>query len=230
MTEQALIYDFRQLYTCVVRPDALFLDTLAHFPLVYYMTGSIWSVDDLLVARITQDSYLVVVKRNPDSNYEGEEFLEDSSTIVAIQKIVRLFPSVTVLTELTQVSYIKFMDISGLTLASKNLRHKSTSGSHLGEIFCLPFAAGHFFSSSMFWTFVKLKKATVRKYQMYGHLYEDFCRQVGKYHLLSTEPSQWTTLRYMLQVLLDIKLTTTLKHRSEGYSMMGSQCHHQASI
>ncbi|XP_055881753.1 potassium channel subfamily T member 2-like [Biomphalaria glabrata] len=132
-------------------PDALFLDTLAHFPLVYYMTGSIWSVDDLLVARITQDSYLVVVKRNPDSNYEGEEFLEDSSTI---QKIVRLFPSVTVLTELTQVSYIKFMDISGLTLASKNLviykcRHKSTSGSHLGEIFCLPFAAGHFFSSSM---------------------------------------------------------------------------------
>ncbi|XP_055886654.1 uncharacterized protein LOC129926467 [Biomphalaria glabrata] len=34
-------------------------------------------------------------------------------------------------------------------LASKNLRHKSTSGSHLGEIFCLPFAAGHFFSSSM---------------------------------------------------------------------------------
>nr|KAI8726868.1 potassium channel subfamily T member 2-like [Biomphalaria glabrata] len=85
MTEQALIYDLRQLYTFVVRPDALFLDTLAHFPLVYYMTGSIWSVDDLLVARITQDSYLVVVKRNPDSNYEGEEFLEDSSTI---QKIV----------------------------------------------------------------------------------------------------------------------------------------------
>nr|KAI8726598.1 potassium channel subfamily T member 2-like isoform X7 [Biomphalaria glabrata] len=123
MTEQALIYDLRQLYTFVVRPDALFLDTLAHFPLVYYMTGSIWSVDDLLVARITQDSYLVVVKRNPDSNYEGEEFLEDSSTI---QKIVRLFPSVTVLTELTQVSYIKFMDISGLTLASKNL--------HVGQL------------------------------------------------------------------------------------------------
>nr|KAI8729413.1 potassium channel subfamily T member 2-like [Biomphalaria glabrata]KAI8740825.1 potassium channel subfamily T member 2-like [Biomphalaria glabrata] len=40
------------------QPDALFLDTLAHFPLVCYMTGSIWSVDDLLVARITQDSYL----------------------------------------------------------------------------------------------------------------------------------------------------------------------------
>ncbi|XP_055894964.1 potassium channel subfamily T member 2-like isoform X1 [Biomphalaria glabrata] len=193
------------------QPDALFLDTLAHFPLVYYMTGSIWSVDDLLVAGITQASHLVVVKRNPDSNYEGEEFLEDSSTIVAVQKIVRLFPSVTVLTELSQASNMKFMDISGLTLASKNLRHKSTSGSHLDEIFRLPFAAGHVFSASMldtllYQTFTKsylisfirlllgidgeqgsghlssilVKKSTVRKYMVYGHLYEALCRQTGE--------------------------------------------------
>ncbi|KAK6993280.1 potassium channel subfamily T member 2, partial [Biomphalaria glabrata] len=141
----------------------LFLDTLAHFPLVYYMTESIWSVDDLLVARITQDGYLVVVKRNPDSNYEGEEFLEDSSTL---------------------------------------LRHKSTSGSHLGEIFCLLFAVGHFFSASM------LDNSVISDiHQELTHLF--YLTFAG--HLMENK-------------VLDICQV------AEGYSMMGSLCHHQASV
>ncbi|KAH9513975.1 potassium channel, sub T, member 2 [Bulinus truncatus] len=191
------------------KPDALFLDTLAHFPLVYYMTGRIWSIDDLLLAGINRTSHLVVINRDPDSNYDGEEFLEDSATIVAVQKIFRLFPSVTILTELSQTSNMRFMNFSPMHYPLHNPKHKSSP--HMDDIFHLPFAGGHVFSASMLDTllyqtfskgylisFIRLllgidgeqgsghlssilvKKSSVRKFQVYGNLYEALCRQTGE--------------------------------------------------
>ncbi|CAL1540708.1 unnamed protein product [Lymnaea stagnalis] len=130
-------------------PDAVFLETIAQFPLVYYMTGSIWSIDELLVAGMNQASHLVVVNRDTDSNYEGEEFMEDSETIVAVQTINKLFPNVTVLTELSQTSNMRFMKFSAHHSSTDILKQKSAISSNMYEIFRLPFAAGHVFSASM---------------------------------------------------------------------------------
>ncbi|CAG5135574.1 unnamed protein product, partial [Candidula unifasciata] len=134
-------------------PDYLFLESLAHFPLVYYMIGSIKSIDDLLVAGINKASHLVIVNRDPEKSSEGEEFLEDSETVVAVQTISRLFPSTYVLTALSQTSNMRFMRFSVPSMHSQkkvNLSDlRDSAASAVREIFRLPFAAGQVFSANM---------------------------------------------------------------------------------
>ncbi|XP_055871661.1 potassium channel subfamily T member 2-like isoform X4 [Biomphalaria glabrata] len=147
------------------KPDVLFLDTIAQFPLVYYMIGKIQNVDDLLVAGINQASHLVVVNRDSDSDYGGEEILADSETIVAVQTIFRLFPNTYVVTELSQASNMRFMQFSAQDVYSQKASRleqklKDTMTTNLNHIFRLPFAAGQVFSASMldtllYQTFVK---------------------------------------------------------------------------
>lgn len=48
-----------------------------------------YRVDDLLLAGINKASHLVVVNRDSDSDYGGEEVLADSETIVAVQTIFK---------------------------------------------------------------------------------------------------------------------------------------------
>ncbi|CAG5121404.1 unnamed protein product, partial [Candidula unifasciata] len=146
-------------------PDPVFLDTIARFPLVYYMMGTIRIVDDLLLAGINKASHLVVVNRDSDSDYGGEEILADSETIVAVQTIFKLFPNTYVVTELSQASNMRFMQFSAQDANSQKASRleqklKDVMTTNLNHIFRLPFAAGQVFSASMldtllYQTFVK---------------------------------------------------------------------------
>nr|KAG5698607.1 hypothetical protein BaRGS_027118 [Batillaria attramentaria] len=91
------------------RPDQLFLETIAHFPLVYWMVGSLKSIDDLLKAGIRKALHLVISHIGAQSSGSAEETLEDAETIVMVQKIARLFPSVNIITEVNEASNMRFM-------------------------------------------------------------------------------------------------------------------------
>ncbi|XP_034254066.1 potassium channel subfamily T member 2 isoform X5 [Thrips palmi] len=90
------------------RPDLVFLDALAYFPLVYWMLGSIDCTDDLLRAGITLAENVVVVNKEL-SNSAEEDTLADCNTIVAVQTMFKYFPSIKSITELSQSSNMRFM-------------------------------------------------------------------------------------------------------------------------
>ncbi|KAK6167603.1 hypothetical protein SNE40_021590 [Patella caerulea] len=145
-------------------PDKIFLETIAQFPLVYWMKGKISSVDDLLRGGINKASHLVVVNKEKHQK-QGEETLSDSETIVAVQTIFRLFPNANIITELSQASNLRFMQFSAhdeysqkISLLEQKLKQETPS--NLSYMFRLPFAAGQVFSASMldtllYQTFVK---------------------------------------------------------------------------
>ncbi|XP_078326058.1 potassium channel subfamily T member 2-like isoform X2 [Crassostrea virginica] len=133
-------------------PDSTFLETICHFPLVYWMIGSIECIDDLLRAGINMADNVVIVNKET-SNSAEEETLADCNTIVAVQTIFRLFPSANIITELSQTSNMRFMqfranDSYAYTLAKLEKKER-TRGSHISYMFRLPFAAGNVFSASM---------------------------------------------------------------------------------
>ncbi|XP_048729069.2 potassium channel subfamily T member 1-like isoform X2 [Ostrea edulis] len=146
-------------------PDDMFLSSIGHFPLVYWMKGKISCIDDLLLAGINKVSHLVVV--NHDAMRENmEETMVDSETIVAVQTILKLFPNTNIITELSQATSIRFMQFhaNSTHYAKQDSRlQKVVNGkmsSALSHIFRQPFAAGQVFSASMlnsllYQTFVK---------------------------------------------------------------------------
>lgn len=70
------------------RPEYPFLDALSYFPLVYWMQGSIDSLDDLLRGGITLAENVVVVNKE-QSNSAEEDSLSDCNTIVAVQNMFK---------------------------------------------------------------------------------------------------------------------------------------------
>lgn len=146
-------------------PDDMFLSSIGHFPLVYWMIGKISSIDDLLLAGINKVSHLVVV--NHDTMRDNmEETMVDSETIVAVQTIIKLFPNTNIITELSQATSIRFMQfcVNSSHYAKQDSKlQKVVNGkmsSALSHIFRQPFAAGQVFSASMlnsllYQTFVK---------------------------------------------------------------------------
>ncbi|ESN98456.1 hypothetical protein HELRODRAFT_176931 [Helobdella robusta] len=134
------------------RPDASFLDSISYFPEVYWMIGSIDCLDDLLVAGITQSHNIVVVNKEL-SNAIEEDTLADCNTLVAVQTIYRLFPTLNIVMELSQASNMRFMRFrpkdSTQMKFSKIEKRERENGSHLYFMFRLPFAAGCVFSASM---------------------------------------------------------------------------------
>ncbi|XP_033726603.1 potassium channel subfamily T member 2-like isoform X2 [Pecten maximus] len=147
-----------------LEPDSLFLETIAKFPMVYWMKGSL-NVDDLLVAGIQKSSHLVVTNRECKDTVETENVLVDSETIVAVQTVSKLFPNANIITELDKASNMRFMQFQAhdhyaqkISKLEKKLKeHMRTTLTH---IFRLPFAAGRVFSGSMldtllYQTFVK---------------------------------------------------------------------------
>ncbi|XP_070532168.1 potassium channel subfamily T member 2-like isoform X7 [Ptychodera flava] len=153
------------------RPDTVFLESIAAFPLVYYMIGSIESLDDLLRAGILQADTVVVVDRE-SSKLAEEDYMADACQVVAVQTMFKLFPSSTIITELTHPSNMRFMqfrakDYYALKLAQKqklsfvhaylkgklksNVKGKREKerGANLSYMFRLPFAAGNVFTASM---------------------------------------------------------------------------------
>ncbi|XP_078333726.1 potassium channel subfamily T member 2-like isoform X2 [Crassostrea virginica] len=133
-------------------PSSMFVDSLAHFPMVYWMKGNIKSVDDLLRAGINKASHLVIVNRS--SNQARETVLTDADTVVTVQSIFKLFPCINILTEISQTSNIKFMQFQPHDEYSKKIARiekklRDDMRSCLVHIFRLPFAAGQVFSCSM---------------------------------------------------------------------------------
>ncbi|CAI9720396.1 Potassium channel subfamily T member 2 [Octopus vulgaris] len=134
-------------------PSSQFLYIIAHFPLVYWLVGTLSCVDDLLKAGITKASQIVVVKREMTQSV-SETTLMDTGTILAAQQIFKLFPSAKILTELDQASNMRFMnfrvlDNYSMQIAKLEKKIASQVSSNLCHMFRLPFAAGRVFSASM---------------------------------------------------------------------------------
>ncbi len=102
---------FNQIYyakTVFLSQDSAFLDAISHFPMIYWMLGSIDNLDDLLRAGITLAESVVVVNKEL-SNSAEEDSLSDCNTIVAVQTMFRFFPHIKIVTELSTSSNMRFM-------------------------------------------------------------------------------------------------------------------------
>ncbi|XP_075681048.1 slowpoke 2 isoform X2 [Dermatophagoides pteronyssinus] len=148
-------------------PSLAFIDAISWFPLVYWMKGCIDNLDDLIRAGINLSDSVVVVNKETTNSAE-EDYLSDCNTIVAVQTMFKMFPSVRIITELSQSSNMRFMqfrahDIYALSL-SKMEKHERERGSHISYMFRLPFAAGNVFSASMLDTL--LYQAFVKDYMI----------------------------------------------------------------
>uniref|UniRef100_A0A8C1U401 Potassium channel, subfamily T, member 2 n=1 Tax=Cyprinus carpio TaxID=7962 RepID=A0A8C1U401_CYPCA len=71
-------------------PEAEFLETVCWFPMIYYMLGSIDSLDDLLRCGISFAANMVVVDKESTMSAE-EDYMADAKTIVNVQTLFRLF-------------------------------------------------------------------------------------------------------------------------------------------
>uniref|UniRef100_A0AAQ5Z612 RCK N-terminal domain-containing protein n=1 Tax=Amphiprion ocellaris TaxID=80972 RepID=A0AAQ5Z612_AMPOC len=133
-------------------PDNHFLEAICSFPMVYYMAGSIDNLDSLLQCGIIYADNLVVVDKESTMSAE-EDYMADAKTIVNVQTMFRLFPSLSIITELTHPSNMRFMQFRAkdcYSLALSKLEKKERDkGSNLAFMFRLPFAAGRVFSISM---------------------------------------------------------------------------------
>ncbi|XP_055456207.1 potassium channel subfamily T member 1 isoform X5 [Psammomys obesus] len=134
------------------KPDHHFLEAICCFPMVYYMEGSVDNLDSLLQCGIIYADNLVVVDKESTMSAE-EDYMADAKTIVNVQTMFRLFPSLSITTELTHPSNMRFMqfrakDSYSLAL-SKLEKQERENGSNLAFMFRLPFAAGRVFSISM---------------------------------------------------------------------------------
>ncbi|XP_068460722.1 potassium channel subfamily T member 1-like isoform X12 [Clinocottus analis] len=134
------------------QPDNHFLEAICCFPMVYFMAGTIDNLDNLLQCGIIYADNLVVVDKESTMSAE-EDYMADAKTIVNVQTMFRLFPSLSIITELTHPSNMRFMqfrakDCYSLAL-SKLEKVERDKGSNLAFMFRLPFAAGRVFSISM---------------------------------------------------------------------------------
>uniref|UniRef100_A0A3P9MYJ1 Potassium sodium-activated channel subfamily T member 1 n=1 Tax=Poecilia reticulata TaxID=8081 RepID=A0A3P9MYJ1_POERE len=109
-------------------------------------------LDSLLQCGIIYADNLVVVDKESTMSAE-EDYMADAKTIVNVQTMFRLFPSVSIITELTHPSNMRFMQFRAkdcYSLALSKLEKKERDkGSNLAFMFRLPFAAGRVFSISM---------------------------------------------------------------------------------
>lgn len=65
-------------------------------------------IDDLIKAGINLADSVVVVNKESTNSME-EDYLADCNTITAVQTMFKLFPSVRIITELSQSSNMRFM-------------------------------------------------------------------------------------------------------------------------
>ncbi|XP_033761223.1 potassium channel subfamily T member 2-like [Pecten maximus] len=140
------------------QPSDVFMETIARFPQVFWIEGSITSVDDLIKSGIHKATHLVV------ANIQSS-LITDSDTLFAVRKIQRLFPNTNVITELNHASNIRFLHNNvpetiniPVAILEKTLKEKMSST--LPHLFRQHFAAGKVFSTSMldnlmYQTFVK---------------------------------------------------------------------------
>uniref|UniRef100_A0A671YXN7 Potassium sodium-activated channel subfamily T member 2b n=1 Tax=Sparus aurata TaxID=8175 RepID=A0A671YXN7_SPAAU len=133
-------------------PEADFLEAICWFPMVFYTVGSIDNLDSLLRCGVTFANTMVVVDKE-SSMIAEEDYMADAKTIVNVQTLFRLFPALSIITELTHPANMRFMQFKvkdHYSLALSKLEKKEREkGSNLVFMFRLPFAAGKVFSVSM---------------------------------------------------------------------------------
>ncbi|XP_049338000.1 potassium channel subfamily T member 2 [Astyanax mexicanus] len=133
-------------------PDVQFLETICWFPMVYYMVGSLDSLDDLLRCGVSLAANMVVVDKESTMSAE-EDYMADAKTIVNVQTLFRLFSSLNIITELTHPANMRFMQFRAKDRYSQGLskleKKEKMKGSNLAFMFRLPFAAGRVFSIGM---------------------------------------------------------------------------------
>ncbi|KAG7243469.1 hypothetical protein INR49_011025 [Caranx melampygus] len=133
-------------------PEADFLEAICWFPMVFYTVGSIDNLDSLLRCGVTFADTMVVVDKE-SSMIAEEDYMADAKTIVNVQTLFRLFPALSIITELTHPANMRFMQFKvkdHYSLALSKLEKKERDkGSNLVFMFRLPFAAGKVFSVSM---------------------------------------------------------------------------------
>uniref|UniRef100_A0A3P8S9A7 Potassium sodium-activated channel subfamily T member 2b n=1 Tax=Amphiprion percula TaxID=161767 RepID=A0A3P8S9A7_AMPPE len=133
-------------------PEADFLEAICWFPMVFYTVGSIDNLDSLLRCGVTFAGTMVVVDKE-SSMIAEEDYMADAKTIVNVQTLFRLFPALSIITELTHPANMRFMQFKvkdHYSLALSKLEKKEREkGSNLVFMFRLPFAAGKVFSVSM---------------------------------------------------------------------------------
>uniref|UniRef100_A0A8C2E451 RCK N-terminal domain-containing protein n=1 Tax=Cyprinus carpio TaxID=7962 RepID=A0A8C2E451_CYPCA len=133
-------------------PETDFLEAICWFPMVFYTVGSIDNLDSLLRCGVTFADTMVVVDKE-SSMIAEEDYMADAKTIVNVQTLFRLFPALSIITELTHPANMRFMQFKvkdHYSLALSKLEKKEKErGSNLVFMFRLPFAAGKVFSVSM---------------------------------------------------------------------------------
>uniref|UniRef100_A0A8C9ZUR3 Potassium sodium-activated channel subfamily T member 2b n=1 Tax=Sander lucioperca TaxID=283035 RepID=A0A8C9ZUR3_SANLU len=133
-------------------PEADFLEAICWFPMVFYTVGSIDNLDSLLRCGVTFADTMVVVDKE-SSMIAEEDYMADAKTIVNVQTLFRLFPALSIITELTHPANMRFMQFKvkdHYSLALSKLEKKEREkGSNLVFMFRLPFSAGKVFSVSM---------------------------------------------------------------------------------
>ncbi|KAL6489755.1 hypothetical protein MHYP_G00001000 [Metynnis hypsauchen] len=177
-------------------PDAQFLETICWFPMVYYMVGSMDSLDDLLRCGVSFAANMVVVDKESTMTAK-EDYMADAKTIVNVQTLFS--------TSCLQSPG----DFQPCKLSALSLQKEKKKGSNLAFMFRLPFAAGRVFSVGMldtllYQSFVKDYVITITRLllgldttpgsgflcsmqiteddlwiQTYGRLYQNLCSTVG---------------------------------------------------
>ncbi|XP_062062834.1 potassium channel subfamily T member 1 isoform X2 [Lepus europaeus] len=137
------------LYNFIVPLRAYYRPRRELNPIVLLLDNSL---DSLLQCGIIYADNLVVVDKESTMSAE-EDYMADAKTIVNVQTMFRLFPSLSITTELTHPSNMRFMqfrakDSYSLALSKLEKRERE-NGSNLAFMFRLPFAAGRVFSISM---------------------------------------------------------------------------------
>ncbi|KAG9471557.1 hypothetical protein GDO78_014253 [Eleutherodactylus coqui] len=137
------------LYNFIVPLRAYYRSRKELNPIVLLLDNPL---DNLLQCGIIYADNLVVVDKESTMSAE-EDYMADAKTIVNVQTMFRLFPSLSITTELTHPSNMRFMQFRAkdcYSLALSKLEKKEReNGSNLAFMFRLPFAAGRVFSISM---------------------------------------------------------------------------------
>ncbi|CAB1342188.1 unnamed protein product [Coregonus sp. 'balchen'] len=89
-------------------PEPDFLEAICWFPMVFYTVGSIDNLDSLLRCGVTFADTMVVVDKE-SSMIAEEDYMADAKTIVNVQTLFRLFPALSIITELTHPANMRFM-------------------------------------------------------------------------------------------------------------------------
>lgn len=131
-------------------PEKSFIAMIAELPMVYFIIGSINSMNDMIRAGITMADNLVILSPSNLISTDIHESLVDAENIAAVHKIARVFPHVRITMDITYRYNIRFLYTTPYEQWSlQHFRHMARKIDHLTYLFLPQVASGKAFSSSM---------------------------------------------------------------------------------